>query len=111
MNIDQLIDLEIKTRKKVDELELEIERLRESAAPVPQLDGSVGRLSRQDRMLDQAMSKELLRRLEDQLLGLREALDRMDRGTYGICVRCRGEIAYERLSAMPEIAMCGNCAR
>ncbi len=39
------------------------------------------------------------------------ALERIEAGTYGTCVRCGGEIAPARLEARPEAALCINCAQ
>ena len=38
-----------------------------------------------------------------------EALSRIERGTYGICVGCERPIPYGRLIAMPETAHCVSC--
>jgi len=38
------------------------------------------------------------------------ALERLDRGTYGTCARCDEEIASARLHALPETALCLDCA-
>lgn len=43
-----------------------------------------------------------LRRIE-------EALDRIENGRYGICLRCGREIPAERLKAIPETALCVDC--
>ncbi|HET7632473.1 MAG TPA: TraR/DksA C4-type zinc finger protein [Gemmatimonadaceae bacterium] len=40
---------------------------------------------------------------------VREALDRMTRGSYGICMRCAQPIPYARLIAMPETPFCVSC--
>lgn len=45
-----------------------------------------------------------------QLVQVMSALQRVERGTYGTCVRCGGRIAAGRLSALPEAAMCADCA-
>ena len=39
-----------------------------------------------------------------------DALDRLDRGTYGLCVNCGGEIGRERLGENPAAALCAECA-
>ncbi|ANY19095.1 RNA polymerase-binding transcription factor DksA [Tsuneonella dongtanensis] len=39
------------------------------------------------------------------------ALDRLDKGTYGICVRCGVAVAPARLEARPEAALCIECAQ
>ncbi len=40
---------------------------------------------------------------------IREALDRIDAGTYGYCEICGGEIAEKRLIARPVTTMCIAC--
>ncbi|MEO6712742.1 MAG: TraR/DksA C4-type zinc finger protein [Mycobacteriales bacterium] len=39
------------------------------------------------------------------------ALQRLDAGTYGVCVRCGAGINEERLAARPSVATCINCAK
>jgi DnaK suppressor protein len=40
---------------------------------------------------------------------IREALDRIDAGTYGYCELCGGEITIKRLKARPVTTMCITC--
>jgi RNA polymerase-binding transcription factor DksA len=42
---------------------------------------------------------------------LSAALARIEAGTYGRCATCGGEIAPERLEALPEVTVCIACAR
>ena len=44
------------------------------------------------------------------IASVRRALDRIEDGTYGECVRCRSKIAPGRLEARPEAALCIDCA-
>ena len=44
------------------------------------------------------------------VMQLRAALQRLDEGTYGRCVRCAEPIARSRLEASPEITTCITCA-
>lgn len=39
----------------------------------------------------------------------REALQRIEDGTYGYCVNCGRRIPDERLAARPEVALCLQC--
>ena len=44
------------------------------------------------------------------MLGLLvQALQRMEAGTYGVCVDCAGAIPFERLLVMPEAPVCAPC--
>lgn len=40
---------------------------------------------------------------------IRDALDRVEQGTYGTCDRCGREIAEERLEAFPYTTLCVDC--
>lgn len=111
MNIEQIIELEIKTRETLSALEAEILAAEASAGPPGKLDGTEGRLSRQDSMLQHEMAKDGQRRRRLRLNLLREALAKMDTGEYGICVNCRAEIEYSRLELQPETPICGSCAQ
>ena len=46
-----------------------------------------------------------------EIASIRRALDRIEQGRYGECVRCGGDIAPARLEARPESALCIDCAR
>jgi RNA polymerase-binding transcription factor DksA len=39
------------------------------------------------------------------------ALGRVEAGTYGICLKCEEPISDARLEAVPDAALCKNCAR
>jgi DnaK suppressor protein len=43
------------------------------------------------------------------ILKIREALDRIDAGTYGTCEICGGDISEKRLMARPVTTMCIDC--
>jgi len=40
---------------------------------------------------------------------LEEALNRIENGTYGICISCQCEIPKERLEAVPHTQLCMSC--
>jgi YteA family regulatory protein len=46
---------------------------------------------------------------ENILRDIKDALDRIDEGTYGICARCGREIPAERLEAIPYAKNCVDC--
>jgi DnaK suppressor protein len=48
----------------------------------------------------------LLEQLEDELAEIDAALQRLERGTYGICQACGRPIGDERLEAMPATRFC-----
>ena len=89
-------------------------------------DELTGRLRRIDDELDQpvseSFSEQAVEREEEEVLedlgaaGLREvrlieaALDRIEHGSYGTCVRCGEPIGDDRLDVVPHTPFCRDCA-
>lgn len=82
----------------------------EAAGTVELDQSSVGRLSRMDALQAQAMSQETERRRSLELQQINSALQRMEAGEYGYCVRCGEEIAVKRLEFDPATPQCIRCA-
>ena len=51
----------------------------------------------------------LLQMRAETLMRISEALVRLEAGTYGTCLSCRGEIAKRRLQALPFAVRCQAC--
>ena len=47
--------------------------------------------------------------LQEVLVQVNTALERLDGGEFGICQRCHQPIGAERLEAFPYVAFCINC--
>lgn len=45
----------------------------------------------------------------EQLQRVKDALDRLEKGTYGVCKNCGKKISDERLSIMPTAELCMSC--
>lgn len=71
---------------------------------------AVGRVSRGDAMQMQQMALESSRRRERQLISVEQALERLDKQTYGICVDCDEYINIRRLEIDPTAIRCIKCA-
>jgi len=48
-------------------------------------------------------------RIRQELAGIEHALDKFEKGTYGMCDNCGKPIAPERLEALPQASLCMNC--
>ena len=48
-------------------------------------------------------------RLRSELSTVEHSLEKIDKGTYGICDNCGQPIAPERLEALPQANLCINC--
>lgn len=57
--------------------------------------------------------RNFLLRIRDRerklIMKIREALDRIENGAYGICEECGEEISEERLKARPVTTLCIDC--
>lgn len=71
---------------------------------------TVGRVSRGDAMQMQQMALESSRRRERQLISVEQALGRLEKQTYGICVDCDEDINVRRLEIDPTANRCIKCA-
>ncbi len=45
-----------------------------------------------------------------EMAAIRAALQRIEEGSYGACVRCGDDIARERLDLLPHTPLCAACA-
>jgi RNA polymerase-binding transcription factor DksA len=45
-----------------------------------------------------------------EIAKLVEAIDRLEKGVYGICLECGGPIGDERLLESPTVTLCPTCA-
>jgi len=48
-------------------------------------------------------------RVRQEMSGIERALEKFEKGTYGLCENCGQPIALERLEALPQAALCMNC--
>lgn len=62
-----------------------------------------------DEVEEYESNVEIEHTLETQLRDVNEALERIERGSYGMCEKCAHAISEERLRAFPEGRLCANC--
>ena len=60
-------------------------------------------------LVERQTDMSLLQNLEREMADIRQALDRMQEGTYGICEVCGRPIADKRLIARPMATTCIQC--
>lgn len=110
--MENQIDLTVRERrlkKKQKVLSRRIKVEREKAKP-----GSMANPDRADLASDysfRARRISLLEQLEIQLDETRQALERIEHGTYGQCTNCGEFILPERLAALPSAPLCIDCQR
>jgi RNA polymerase-binding transcription factor len=104
-------DIEQMLRRRLDEIEARIAELAKAPEPGAGIgfgkrigDGTSEAISRRN---DIGVGNSLVVTEEK----LRRALVKLEDGSYGRCDRCGGPIAPARLEAVPESALCIDCAR
>lgn len=60
---------------------------------------------------EQAKTLALHRHLEGMLKEIERAIARAEKGTYGVCERCKNPISEERLKVIPSATLCIDCAK
>ena len=105
---EQTAELQAALESLRDELERLLDSTREGTRPVD-LDEPIGRLTRMDAMQQQSMSAANRRDHALRLRQVQQALGLIERGRYGLCLKCEDPIGYARLSARPESPFCLEC--
>lgn len=82
----------------------------EKRKPVELDQQSIGRLSRQDALQQQAMANAQEARRGMSVRKIDAALKRIEEGEYGYCAGCGEEIALKRLEIDPTATHCAPCA-
>jgi DnaK suppressor protein len=101
------MQIETVLQQKLDDTMKQMRRLESSLSEKPKADLGRGAALMSRWELNQA----LLTRLQNQAANLRDALSRIEQGTYGVCERCGQAIQSERLEVLPDTRLCIACAR
>jgi DnaK suppressor protein len=104
---------ELEAQKK-----LILERIEEITGSTPYLEEetraiepsvSLGRLTRMEALSEKGVNEYVLAQNRKSLERLHNALQRIEKGSYGTCIRCGGEIPLGRLQLVPEALVCVPC--
>lgn len=98
-----------KIRQDLIHLEEQIKILKEKVKPIAP-DCSLGRLTRLEAMGEQHVNNKILDESKIRLTRLTNALSRIDKPMFGICIECEEEIGFGRMSIRPESVRCVECA-
>ena len=88
------------------ELEDRLSRLERDLSEPPDPDSSERAVQMED---DEALEGQA-QVVSNDIASVRRALDRVEDGSYGTCVKCGEDISEQRLEARPEAALCISCA-
>ncbi len=104
--LDKLRKLITSTITELQESDIYLEEATQPIAPSVAL----GRLTRMEAIGEKSVNEARHIKVKQRLERLGNALNRIDEGSYGRCIRCGNEIPFGRLSAVPESLICIPCA-
>jgi len=101
--------IENEIKQRIAQTEQKIKNLREKIKPIP-LDGTIGRVTRMDAIGHKSIAEANLREAVESLSMLEQALENLDKESFGVCANCKKQIPLERIMAIPEVLFCVGCA-
>lgn len=105
----ELDELSAALRAIEAELRATLDDSADAARPVELDQQAAGRVSRIDAIQQQQMVAAGRRRAESRLARVRQALDAVESGDYGLCRKCEEPIGVRRLRVLPESPICLRC--
>lgn len=109
LDSNQMAELIAELEHALQKLERSMRTTEEAVRPVKLDQTAVGRLSRIDSLQNQGLMRNLQEREQVKLGQILSAFQRIEGGTYGLCLECGGEIPFARLQVFPETPTCTSC--
>ena len=103
------IEIKEKIEHDITLLKEQIAHLEEKVKPISP-DCGLGRLTRLEAMGEQDVNNKVLDESRLRLTRLNNALQRLDKPMFGICIECEESIGVGRMSIRPESVRCVDCA-
>lgn len=63
-----------------------------------------------DKFEEESTNEGVLGTLEERLKEVTDALEKIEKGTYGVCIKCNKKIEEEKLLANPAATTCMACS-
>jgi DnaK suppressor protein len=109
LSSEQVLQLKEKIKKKLVFIAEDIADLKEATKPIAP-ENAIGRISRMDAINNKSVNEAALRTSIEKEGKLKHALEIIHTEEFGKCTRCKRDIPFERLFAMPESDKCVQCA-
>jgi DnaK suppressor protein len=108
MTREELEEQKLLIEEKIREIKESCGYLLEETKPIEPSVG-LGRLTRMEAISEKGINEHILSENRKMLERLNNALDRIKKGTYGVCIRCGNDIPAARLKLVPEALICVPC--
>ena len=109
MTTKEKTEIANKIENDIVTLKKQILLLEEKVKPIAP-DCGLGRLTRLEAMGEQDVNNKILDESRVRLTRLKNALQRIDKPMFGICIECEEDIGFGRMSVRPESVRCIECA-
>jgi len=109
MTKDEKVQLAHHIRDRIALIGGNITAFKAGSVPVSP-DNAIGRLTRMEAINSKSINEAALRKARTTRALLEKALRTIDAEDFGLCRDCEEPIAFARLMAMPEAALCVACA-
>ncbi len=108
MTREELEEQKLLIEEKIREINDSCGYLLEETKPIEPSVG-LGRLTRMEAISEKGINEHILSENRKTLERLKNALERIKKGTYGVCIRCGNDIPAVRLKLVPEALICVPC--
>ena len=109
MTVKEKKTIKEKINNDIVALKEQISALEEKVKPIAP-DCGLGRLTRLEAMGEQHVNNKILDESRLRLTRLSNALQRINKPLFGICIECEEDIGIGRMSVRPESTRCVECA-
>ena len=109
MNKQEKQTIKEKIENDIITLTGQIKELEEKVKPISP-DCGLGRLTRLEAMGEQHVNNKVLDEARVRLIRLNNALQRINKPMFGICIECEENIGIGRMLVRPESVRCVECA-
>ena len=110
MDKGQLKAVQQKLLNEIEVTQHKITEYTELCKPIAP-ENAIGRVSRMDAINNKSIVEAALREAERKMRQLEVIQTKVTNIEFGICMKCRKEIPFERLMIRPHSKFCVNCAQ
>ena len=110
MDKGQIKAVQQKIMNEIEVTQYKINEYIELCKPIAP-ENSIGRITRMDAINNKSVVEAALRQAEQKMRQLLIMEPKITNTEFGICIKCRNRIPFERLMIRPHSKFCVNCAQ
>jgi DnaK suppressor protein len=110
MNNHKIKEIKLKVENEINITKEKIIKYTELCKPIAP-ENSIGRVSRMDAINNKSIVEAALRELRIKIKELEYISNKIHENNYGVCLKCKTVIPFERLIIQPHNQFCVECAQ